>query len=450
MAPSDQTRGWLIIPVEVQVRELTARLLIAAIAASRGFDVLIGHDRVVRRLAAYLTSGILFDKSLGAKGDRKIRRYARLGYKLTALDEESTGFYPNPELYMNTRLSSETLEKAEKWFCISDTLREEAARRYPQFADRFETSGLPRTDTWREQFHGLFAADRRRIETEHGKFILFCSNFGSIIHARAGKFVENQFAKQDKAHAAASEYRERVLEQGRQNLEAFVAMLPSLREWFPDHKVIIRPHPSEDRRFWHRSVAGLDGYVVADDGLATPWILASQCLVHHGCTTGIEAELLGKPHVMYAPFRDDHHDTDVMQDFAPIVHDSKALRSTLEDILVQGKSYAKSRKSLEKWYASLTGPLVSEGIIGSLEAIATGSSRNLPSWLPLLRYGPRHLVAEYWPQAEARRAYSKQKWQGTSLAEISQMLAIISRSASFRSEPKASEVFPQLYHISTD
>lgn len=448
MAAGSEPRRWLIIPVEVQVRELTARLLVAAIAASRGFEVLIGHDRVVRRLAAHLPRGVLFDKSLGAKGDRKIRRYARLGYKLTALDEESTGFYPNPELYMNTRLSADTLEKAEKWFCISDTLRMEAAERYPKFIDRFETTGLPRTDTWREPFHGLYAAERDRINAEHGKFILFCSNFGSIIHARAGKFVENQFAKQDKAHAAANEYRERVLLQGRQNLDAFGEMLPQLQKWFPDHKVIIRPHPSEDRQFWRDAVSGLDGYVVADDGLATPWILASKCLVHHGCTTGIEAELLGKPHVMYAPHYDDHHDTEVMQDFAPIVHDINALRSILNEILVDGRSHAKSRQALEKWYSSLTGALVSERIVTSLLTLQTNGKQDLPSWLALLKYSPRHLVAQYWPQHKARRAYAKQKWQGTSLEEISAMLAIFKNAAGIEHNLTAKVVFPQLFHIS--
>ena len=70
MAPD---RRWLVIPLEVQVRELYARMLVAAIAADRGYDVLIGHDRVVRRLARHLPKGILFDKALGMSTDKKVR-----------------------------------------------------------------------------------------------------------------------------------------------------------------------------------------------------------------------------------------------------------------------------------------------------------------------------------------------------------------------------------------
>ena len=54
-------KRWLIIPLEVKVREFVPRLLVAAIAADRGYDVLIGHDRVVRRLAGHLPRGIMFD-----------------------------------------------------------------------------------------------------------------------------------------------------------------------------------------------------------------------------------------------------------------------------------------------------------------------------------------------------------------------------------------------------
>ena len=60
---------WIIMPIEVQRRELDAKLVVAALAASRGYKVLIGQDRVVRRLARFLPKGILFDKSIGGKGD---------------------------------------------------------------------------------------------------------------------------------------------------------------------------------------------------------------------------------------------------------------------------------------------------------------------------------------------------------------------------------------------
>jgi surface carbohydrate biosynthesis protein len=440
-------RGWLIIPVEVQVRELLGRLLVGAIAAERGYKVLIGHDRVIRRLAAHLPRGILFDKSLGGPGDRRVSRYARLGYSITAIDEESTGFSANPELYLSTRLARDTLDVSARWFCISDRLRGEAQKLYPAYKDRFATTGLPRTDIWRKEFHALFESEKNNITESNGKFLLFCSNFGTIIHTRRGAFVENQYRKQQKAHTGAGQYQEKLREQGRQNLEAFIEVLPRIADWFPDHKVVIRPHPSEDRDFWREVALRHPHLEVQDRGLSTPWILASSCLIHHGCTTGIEAELLGNPHIMYAPFPDDHHDTDIMRAFAPIVHDEKSLRESLAEIVGGDRSRAKPRSTLETYYASLDGPLVASHIMDEIDRIDMPPPRPLPRYLGLLRYAPRHLVAQYLPRTARASTYDRQKWRGTTLGEIGSALQSIEKGAGLTRTVAAREIFPQLFML---
>jgi surface carbohydrate biosynthesis protein len=442
-----EARRWIVIPVEVQVRELLSRLLAAALAAQRGYDVLLGHDRVVRRLAGHLPKGILFDKSLGAATERKVARYKRMGYTIAAIDEESTGFYPNPDLYLRTRLSQENLDLAERWFCLSRRLRDEAVCRYPADERKFVVTGLPRTDVWREQYHGLYERERSAIAAQHGEYLLFNSNFGSIIHTRAGAFTDHQSKKDDKAHSDAAAYREMRDRQGRQNLDAFLEMLPKLLQWFPGRKLIVRPHPSESREFWRDYVARHPGMEIHDSGVATPWILAASVLVHHGCTTGIEAELLGKPHVMYAPYPDHHHDSEVMKAFAPMVHDEGALKDILASILAGNRSAAKNREALEEFYASLVGPLVCERILDEFDQFPAAGGAKLAFWLPLLAYTPRHLFAQYWPRSRRAQEYSRQKWQGVSLAELRRLLAIIEQAGGMKSPVVADEIFPALFHI---
>lgn len=445
MATHD-ARRWLVIPVEVQVRELMARLLVGAVAAARGYDVLIGHDRVVRRLAAWLPRGALFDKALGMRGEKKIARYRRLGYAITALDEESTGFLSNPDYFLETRISPESLSKAERWFAISDAVRDKVAAARPGHAGRIVTTGLPRTDVWRPAFHGLYEPETAAIRSAHGPFILFNSNFGIIIHARDQAFARKQVERHQRQYEGALAYKEKMLSQLRPNLDAFLEMLPKLREWFPGHKLIVRPHPSEDRDFWRESIAGIDGAEVHDTGLAAPWILASSCLVHHGCTTGIEAELMGKPHVMYAPHPDDHHDTPLMADFAPIVHDLDRLESAIGKLLEDGDALRKDRAALEKWYAALTGRLASERIVDEFDRLDLPAGRPLGALKPL-RFTPRHLVARYWPRSQRARAYSRQKWYGVELDDIRRRLAIMGEAAALDRAVVADEVFPQLFHL---
>ncbi|MGI9402280.1 MAG: surface carbohydrate biosynthesis protein, partial [Rhizobiaceae bacterium] len=248
------SQRWLIIPVEVQVRELLARLLVAAIAADRGYRVLIGQDRVIRRLARYLPKGILFDKSLDGKGDRKVRRYNKLGYTIAAIDEESRGVYSDPEFFFSRRLSDEALSRSVRWFCISDLVRVEAIKYFPKYSDHFETTGLPRVDLCRPDFRAIYEKECEEIQKKYGRFILFCSNFGTILHVRRGKFLDNQMRKAAQQAPGNAAYRERIEAEGRVNLEAFIEMLPKLRDWFPDHKLLVRPHPTESHETWQEIV----------------------------------------------------------------------------------------------------------------------------------------------------------------------------------------------------
>ena len=446
MTQAESTR-WLIIPVEVQAREWLGRLLVGAVAASRGYRVLIGHDRVVRRLARHLPKGVLFDKSLGMRGDRKVAMYHRLGYTLTALDEEMTGIYPNPDYFFGIRLASDTLAKAQRWFTISKIAHDMAVERYPGNETKFTVTGLPRTDIWRPAFHQVFENERREIAQRHGRFILFCSNFGRILHARRDDLVAKQSRVQESKWQGAAAYQDNLEKQLHANLAAYIEMLPKLREWFPGHRLVIRPHPSEDRGFWRETFANVDGVFVEDEGIATPWILASDVLVHHGCTTGIEAELMDKPQVMYAPHPDDHHDTELMSDLSTIVKTEPELREVLTRVIDGSERLRSDIASREKWFAAASGKLASQRIIDEFEGLASQTRSDLPAYLGALRFAPRHLWARYGPRSAKATAYSRQKWSGQSLESARRQLATLQEGADIRAPLELREVFPQLFEI---
>ena len=66
---------------------------------------------------------------------------------------------------------------------------------------------------------------------------------------------------------------------------------------FPDHRIILRPHPSEIVENWHAWIGGHDRVEVMREGAAVPWILAAHMLVHTNCTTGVEAVALDTPSI---------------------------------------------------------------------------------------------------------------------------------------------------------
>lgn len=437
---------WLIMPVEVKHREFLSRIILASAAVSRGFEVLLGKDTMIRRLAPALPNGIIFDKSLGTARHGKPQRFARIGHKVAVLDEESTGYYGSPEQFLSVRLAQETLNACSRWYCISDKLRSHAASLYPSHQDKFVTSGLLRTDSWRDAFHGFYEQERKHISEQIGPFILFNSNFGGIIHARGDAFVRKQIRGQKKAYAEVEDRMAKIFEEGKPNLDAFIEILPKVADWFPNHRIVIRPHPSETIDFWTEKFGSNERFLVSNDGVATPWILASDVLFHHGCTTGIEATILNKPNVMYAAHPDTHHDTEVMESFVPIVKSQSELQAFLTDAVANPKTVVKHSNSQEQWYSHLEGKLACETILDDLEKLAFPAGE-LPKRIPLA-VQIRIKMAEAKRRSGKEKAYMKQKWPGTSVKEITSSLEIASKALGSAIHYKVEETYPEVFRIS--
>ena len=60
---------------------------------------------------------------------------------------------------------------------------------------------------------------------------------------------------------------------------------------------MLRPHPTEDPAFWIKLSKSIPELTVIVGSSAIPWMLASDIVVTTGCTTAVEAMLLGKPSV---------------------------------------------------------------------------------------------------------------------------------------------------------
>ena len=438
---------WLIIPVEVKHREFLSRILLSAMAANRGYRVLLGKDTMIRRLAPALPRGVIFDKSLGTARHGKPQRFKKLGHKIVVLDEESTGFYGSPKQFLSVRLARETLAACERWYCISETLQDAATEIYPEYSERFLTTGLIRTDIWRNAYHHFYTAERDQIREAHGPFILFNSNFGGIIHARGDAFVNKQIRGQKFAYSDVQEKSKRIFAEGRRNLDAFLEVFPKILEQFPRHRLVIRPHPSEDISFWHNHFGSNDRILVSNESVATPWILASEILLHHGCTTGIEASILGKPHVMYAPHPDSHHDTEVMKTFTPIVKSETDLLQHIEAQLTGNLSTLALPSGAELWFANLQGHLVSEAILNDIDELSFETNQEITNSLPLdVRL--RIWLAGKKKRSERELNYAKQKWPGTSVQEIQKSLQIAASGLGIDDGFYVDEVYPEVFKVS--
>ena len=63
--------------------------------------------------------------------------------------------------------------------------------------------------------------------------------------------------------------------------------------------IVIRPHPEESLDFYKEKFQSHNNIKVLHEGPVIPWILASNYMVHHSCTTAVEACMLDKIPISY-------------------------------------------------------------------------------------------------------------------------------------------------------
>ena len=72
----------------------------------------------------------------------------------------------------------------------------------------------------------------------------------------------------------------------------FKRLIPALEEAFPNHTIVVRPHPTENPKVYYDIASQCTRVQVTNEGNVIPWLSAAKALVHNGCTTGIEAFIM--------------------------------------------------------------------------------------------------------------------------------------------------------------
>ncbi len=175
------TTSTLIIPVENQVRELDAKLLISGVAAERGFPIILGSRAFVHFKVASVPRGVYLAKSMRSLSTRMFRILRALGHEIVAWDEEGLVRFAGSEYYRR-RLSPEALREVSHLIVWGED-NAEALRGYPGYHGApIHVIGNPRIDLIRPELRGFYAEDAERLRARYGDFLLINTNFGQTNH----------------------------------------------------------------------------------------------------------------------------------------------------------------------------------------------------------------------------------------------------------------------------
>jgi surface carbohydrate biosynthesis protein len=382
----------LIIPVENQVRELDPKLLLACVAAQRGFSSIIGSRREIHFHITAFPRGIYLSKSMTAASDMMFRIMHHLGHDIVAWDEEALVHLP-PETYYSRRLSAKAMSYVSHFLAWGED-NADLWRRYPLFPkDRpIHVTGNPRNDLLRPEIRSFYKDDVTGIRRQYGDFILVNTNFN---HVNAFTPVQNLFQPTNKpeeipamgraAKGMSREYAEGLFRHKTAVFGHFQELIPKLDSWFPDHSIVVRPHPTESQDVYHRIADRCNRVKVTNEGNVVPWLMACKALIHNGCTTGIEAYAVGVPAISYRAAVDERYDNGFYRlpnMVSEQCFDMEALKQTLKRRLegVPPSFGDKERQNvIDRHLAALNGHLACDRIVGVIEEMQANPKAEEPS-----------------------------------------------------------------------
>ena len=421
------SRQHLILPVETAARELDAKLLLSLFATARGMEVTLGNKSLLNLRIGQLRPGVYLSHNFNAGRDRIISLARSLGHVVAAWDEEGL-VWINEEIYRRRRASAQAMAQLDLLLLWGKEQAQALSPLTSELKAKVLTSGNPRADLLRPELRGLYRERVAALKAELGDFILVNSNFGWINHALA----KSRHAPVDdhlREVAAKSGFPFAYLQHRYRIYRAFTAVIPKIALRFPERKIVIRPHPSENRDGWAAEVGTLPNVVVRYDSELVPWLLASGHILQNGCTTAVETAMLGRASISYRPFLVAEHEIPQPHRVSHIAETETALLDLLADPNITETVPVDFSAALHAMVTGLEGPLASQTIAKEMGRMIAEHA-DVPSWAGRMtaraRAGIRRVeksIMRHVPGSSSQLHYVSQKFPPITTAEIAVRLA---------------------------
>lgn len=359
---SAQLLNDILLPVETINRELDGKLLLALFAAEAGLNAHIG---AMNQLAeGKFAPSIYVAKSV--RFAKQVKLMAQLGHKIVAWDEE--GLVRFRDDVHKSRIERAAFSIPVALFSWGPS-NSAIWREHPYYNGvEIVESGNPRIDLLRPELRSLHQEAAIKLREQYGEFVLFNTNFGFVNHFKPqGRGPKVKRGSLD--GRGYVRFKAQVDTHKRKIFEGFVEAVPQLAAAIAPRRLIIRPHPSESRAAWDKVAAGLPNVSVVYEGGVAQWLMASSCLIHNGCTSAVEANVMNRPVLAYQPVIDPDLDpflpNAVSECFTDVQEMGKRLREILDG--KTGGSQTEQRAAIiRNNVAALDGPFACERIVSAL------------------------------------------------------------------------------------
>ena len=288
----------IYIPIEIKAREFIAQVLLGAKIAELGGRVYLGSKGAILHalsLKSERAGTILYKGGMGNEiGFENLRKNGVS--KVAVMDQEMSPVarFSNPA----SRFVGAELDFVDRLYYVGQVTADRfLALRPDQPPSKVKVLGWPRVDLWTHRYEYFWRTEAENLKERFGEFILFSSNFGILNADALESYIQARKALWE-LEPERQVLEEPIQSERRKNIIEFSQVVEFLRQLdqepnFP--KVVVRPHPKENRAIWAGAIEGFEKTHLVYEGDINPWLHAAVALLHRGGTTALAAEIIGKP-----------------------------------------------------------------------------------------------------------------------------------------------------------
>ena len=398
-------RPLLYLPIETQARELWGKGFLAARAVERGWIVVMGDKGATRGFMREHPPGIYVEISIPDKKSARLEEIHRAGNRIVNLCEEGI-LYADGRDYCTRKMGSEAFRWTDRLLLPGERNASDIRHHLPECEAKTAITGNPRFDVLTPGLRCVYEAKAAAIRRRFGPFLLVNTAFGRANPHRLGDdAAANMIARGALREGSGADFIRRQMQFKRRQMRGLQDLLRELSETAAVNKIVLRPHPVENHDVWRRWAKGTN-IEVCYEGSAIEWILASEAVLHPGCTTGVEGLLLDRPVFSYVPEPESEfiNQPDRVSQW---VSNADELIAALERVGGLGpddlhEAFAAQRATLRFYLANVDPPLAADRILDELDRLdapavqlheITSRQRGSRRWLSplreLLRGAPR-------------------------------------------------------------
>jgi surface carbohydrate biosynthesis protein len=348
-------KKWVIINIETKAREFHSKVLLSYYLVRQGYGVILFFSTNIKSVIADFPKGVYIDRNMWLPSRGKlIRLIKKNGFIYYCLDEEGLVYF-DKNVYLN-RVPEKNFKLVDKFLCNGKEQYSIVKEKYPKDSKKIVITGNPRFDLLKERFNLFEKKTVKKISKKYHPFFLIVSNFSPVNHMGAPKEKEKRLlytldkAKRQGFISSEKDEKERYQRLIHINniFESFQNVIKKISKKYPNHNIIIRPHPSEGHDIWENlAQKNKNVHVVFEDTL-TSWIKASSLVIQNSCTSAIESLYLNTPCLSYRPFVNEKFDQPLPNKVAVNAFNEKELFKEINLLLHDQEYYREQTKEFFK------------------------------------------------------------------------------------------------------